>query len=123
MTETTTDTQYRGIGFAPHEVVGYILGAEAYCPTHTITALPTGPGEAFDGWAIAADAVILCPEDNLDEIAWAFGINRRDEQTFDSEDFPKVLLAQDVISPGDAEVTPDLGYPTICGACHGTLVG
>jgi hypothetical protein len=33
----------------------------------------------------------MTAEDDLSEIAAAFGINRADESTFDSADFPKIL--------------------------------
>lgn len=75
-------------------VVGYIYRADIFCPGCLLAALPTGEGEAFDGWA---DCSIppMTAEQNLDEIAYAFGIDRTDEWSFDSGDFPKVILSLD----------------------------
>ena len=72
-------------------IVGYTFRAETLCPDCTIKALPTGEGQAYDGWALA-EGVHMSVEDNLNEIALAFGINRTDEHTFDSDDFPKVVF-------------------------------
>ena len=118
-----TATAFTAIGFHPDELVGYTLAGQTYCPTHTITALPTGPGQTYDGWALADGAVILSPEDTLDEIAWAFGIDRADETSFDSQDFPARLRAREVISPSDAEALGDDTHPTSCALCHEPLVG
>lgn len=103
-------------------IVGYTYNADTYCPTHAVFALPTGPGQAYDGWALAPDATVLSPEDNLDEIAAAFGINRSDEHTFDSDDFPKVIFGYQACSPEDAD--PDAGlWPDVCATCHEPLLG
>jgi len=72
------------------EVVGYTFRADTYCPAHIADALPTGEGEAYDGWHLL---VPMSAEQNLDEIALAFGIDRHDEATFDTGDFPKVVFA------------------------------
>ena len=74
------------------EVVGYTYKAETFCPKHIIWQLPTGLGEDFDGWKLAL-IVPMSTEDNLNEIAAAFGINREDEHSFDSDYFPKVIFA------------------------------
>ena len=50
------------------DVVGYTFRADHYCPPCTIAVLPTGPGEAFDGWALAPGAQPMTPEENLDEL-------------------------------------------------------
>lgn len=76
-------------------VVGYTYAAETLCPSCTLAKLPTGEGEAFDGWALAAGAPPMSVEDNLSEIAAAFGINRMDEGSFDSGEFPKVIFSSD----------------------------
>lgn len=77
------------------EIVGYAFRADTYCPSDIVGALPTGEGEPFDGWALAP-GVHMTTEDNLDEIAFAFGIDRQDEHSFDSWDFPKVIFASSV---------------------------
>lgn len=71
------------------DIAGYTYNADTYCPDCIIGALPTGDGQAFDGWATS---VPMSPEDNLNELAFAFGIDREDEHGFDSGDFPKVIL-------------------------------
>jgi len=76
-------------------IVGYVFNASIYCPGHIIDALPTGEGEAFDGWAVGT-LVDMTVEENLDEIAFAFQIERQDEATFDSSEFPKVIFASQV---------------------------
>lgn len=85
--------QQRGAGMhaLPYDVIGYQFKAEVFCSDHIIEALPTNEGEAFDGWALG-EGVTVSTEDNLDEVAAAFQINRDDESTFDSDEFPKVIL-------------------------------
>lgn len=74
----------------PFDIVAYTYKADTYCPECIIEQLPTGPGEDFDGWALAEGADPMTTEANLNEIAAAFGINRGTEHTFDSSYFPKV---------------------------------
>lgn len=75
------------------KIVGYTFDAEILCPTCVLSALPTGPGQAFDGWADLSDQPV---EQSLSELAIAFGIDRTDESTFDSSEFPKVIFASSV---------------------------
>lgn len=75
-------------------VVGYVFRADVWCPTCVLGALPTGEGEDFDGWADCS-VPPMSVEDNLDELASVFGFDRMDETTFDSDDFPKVVLTFD----------------------------
>lgn len=82
-----------GYGRKAWTVVGYTYAYETLCPACTLSALPTGPGEAFDGWHDATES--LSAEDNLTELAAAFGINREDESSYDSGDFPKVIFSSD----------------------------
>ena len=82
-----------GYGRKAWEIVGYTFQAETLCPTCTLTALPTGGGETFDGWRDATER--MSTEDNLAELAVAFGIDRQDERSFDSGDFPKVIFSSD----------------------------
>lgn len=86
-------------------IIGYTFKAENFCPDCIIDQLPTGPDEAYDGWALA-EGVRMPVEANLNEIAYAFGIDRNDESTFDSGDFPKVILSSE---------------SEYCGACGGGL--
>ena len=75
-----------------YDIAAYTFRADIWCRECVIEALPTGPGEAFDGWA-ETGSLRMATEDNLSELAYAFGINRADENTFDSYDFPKVIFA------------------------------
>ena len=77
------------------DIVGYSFNTENFCPDCIIEALPTGPGETFDGWKLA-DGVQMSTEDNLHEIAAAFQIDRQDERSFDSSEFPKVIFSSQV---------------------------
>jgi hypothetical protein len=92
-----------------YDIVGYTYNADIYCPACIIAALPTGEGGAFDGWALGKGTT-MATEDNLNEIAFAFGIDRKDETTFDSGDFPKVIFASQVEEP------------TNCGSCGRDLI-
>jgi hypothetical protein len=74
-------------------IVGYTFAVDNYCPDCIVASLPTGPGEAFDGWALAKGADNMSTEANLSEVAAAFGIDRDDERTFDSSEFPKVIFS------------------------------
>jgi hypothetical protein len=89
-------------------IVGYIYQADVHCPFCVIEALPTGPGQRFDGWATAIGMNV---EANLGEIAQAFGIDRDDEQSFDSGGFPKVILACNAEEDG-----------AYCGHCGESLI-
>jgi len=82
-----------GYGRKAWEVVGYTYAAETLCPACTLAGLPTGEGETFDGWHDATEDQSV--EDNLTELAAAFGIDREDECTFDSDEFPKVIFSSD----------------------------
>jgi len=90
-------------------IVGYTYNADIYCPRCIIEQLPTGDGGAFEGWALA-EGITMSTEDNLSEIAAAFGIDRDDEASFDSGDFPKVIFAS--MAEGDEH----------CGACGEPLI-
>lgn len=97
-------------GYKAWDIVGYAFQADTYCPDCIIGQLPTGEGQAFDGWALAA-GVNMTTEDNLSELAAAFQIDRMDERSYDSGDFPKVIFASSV----EGEET--------CGNCHEPLIG
>lgn len=72
------------------DIVGYTFRAENYGKCCIINALTTF--ERFNGWALA-EGLVMSVEDNLSEIAQAFQIDRMDERTFDSDEFPKVIFA------------------------------
>lgn len=87
------------------DIAGYTFKTETYCRYCIIDALPTGPGQPYEGWKLAA-GVSMPTEENLDEIAAAFQIDRDDESSFDSNDFPKVIF------DSQAEETD------VCSVCH-----
>ena len=68
------------------DIVGYTFRASIYCPKHIGAAVTSRP--EFDGWELA-EGVEMSAEENLNEIAAAFGIDRMDESTFDGDEFPK----------------------------------
>lgn len=92
-------------------IVGYTFRADNWCTACIMGQLPTGEGEAFDGWALAEGAAPMQPEDELNEIAAAFGIDRMDERTYDSGDFPKVIFAHQIDALTES-----------CGGCHAPLI-
>jgi hypothetical protein len=77
-------------------IVGYTFKAENLCAECVIDALPTGPGEDFDGWLCM---VPMDTEDNLNEIAAAISLDRDNENTFDSDYFPKVIFSSSIEQP------------------------
>lgn len=91
------------------DIVGYTFNADQFCPNCIIDMLPTGEGEEFDGWKLAAE-VKMSVEDNLSEIAYAFSIDREEETSFDSSEFPKVIF-NGMASSDD-----------MCGYCHTSLL-
>ena len=84
------------------DIIGYTYQAEIYCPKCLFdrmeenTIIPSG--------IMAMDA-----EDALDALALAVGIDRHDEQSYDSDEFPKVVFSFDAV----ADET--------CGNCGGEL--
>lgn len=72
-------------------VSGYTYNTENFCVDCILTAF-SGVQERI-GHVFDVDAV-------LDIVAGAMDINRQDERTFDSSEFPKVILDQDVL-PGE----------------------
>lgn len=70
---------------ATDDIVGYTYKAENYTPEGLIAEL------IKDGLAAPA-AKDMDPEEALDQIAGANGIDREDEYSFDSDEFPKVVF-------------------------------
>jgi hypothetical protein len=84
-----------------YDIAGYVFKADLYCPEHIVETVTSQP--EYDGWALAPSvAHTMTTEQNLDEIAFHFTIDRTDERSFDSGDFPKVLLVGDT-GQGDTE--------------------
>jgi hypothetical protein len=83
-------------------IVGYTYAADTYCPGCIVDKLTNGNGGNIGE----------STEERLDRIAQHDGIDRMDEHSFDSGEFPKVILSINVHS-GDS--------PDYCGRCHELL--
>lgn len=84
------------------DIIGYTYQAEAYTPAGVI--------EAMIAFGDASPAARDMPvEAALDQIAEANAIDRHDEHTFDSDEFPKVIFASEV-GAGDALIDADGSY-------------
>lgn len=86
------------------DIAGYTFNADTYCPGCILDQLPTSEGGRFDGWADLSGQPV---ETSLSELAAAFSIDRDDECSFDSDEFPKVCLGQSLSDEGDDR----------CGSC------
>lgn len=86
------------------DIVAYQYRAALYCSRDILGAMPFGPGGDFDGWALAVGADPMTTEENLSEIAMAFGIERFDERSFDSGDFPKVVFRDQITDDDHCDV-------------------
>jgi hypothetical protein len=69
-------------------IAAYIFAADIYCPEHISEAL------ASHGFAVAPGELgnAEAAETMLDDLARTLGIDREAEETFDSGEFPKVIL-------------------------------
>lgn len=82
-----------------YDIVGYTYAADVYCDGEcVVNALTSSP--QYQGWALAP-GVRMSTEDNLNDIATIFGIDRGDEESFDSGDFPKIVHADQVDENGE----------------------
>lgn len=81
-------------------IVGYTYAADNYCPDCIRDSFVT-----LSGWEVGRTT-----EELLDHAADIRGIDRADEGSFDSGDFPKVILASMVETDER------------CGACHELLI-
>ena len=76
-----------------HDIVGYTFRADLYCPGCTLRVLHGSPtGEP----PIAA----MSYEMHLDIVARLWGVDRYDETSYDSGEFPKVAF-RDMTTSGD----------------------
>jgi hypothetical protein len=80
------------------DIVGYTYAADVFCPDH-IVYMVTGNGNDYD------------TETTLGLLASARGIERMDEKSFDSDEFPKVVFASDAWQSTD-----------VCGWCGHAIV-
>lgn len=83
---------------AMSEVVAYVFRADIFCPACIVSQLPRD--------VLSPAASDMRVEDLLDQVAAYVGIDRYDEHTYDSEEFPKVIFSHMVDSSDN------------CGACH-----
>lgn len=67
------------------DIAGYTYDTENLCPSCTVESV-----------AIVNPESKASPEEVLDEAAKVLGINRHDENTYDSSTFPKVIFADKV---------------------------
>lgn len=82
--------------------VAYMFQADLYTPAGLVNRLVTLGIRSPGAWSMSV-------EDVLDQWANEQGIERHDEWSFDSDDFPKVLMSYDVV-PGDEYVNEDGEY-------------
>lgn len=85
----------KGHRMKSHDIVGYTYKADNYLP-ETLIELMISNGTASPG------ARGMSAEDVLDQIAATNGIDREDEYSFDTDDFPKVIFV-DQITEDDAD--------------------
>lgn len=86
------------------EIVAYTFNADTYHPSCLISAMVLGQ-------ELSPAALNMGVEEVLDQHAGANGIDREDEHSFDSSEFPKVIFADQVESDDE-----------ICGHCGDPLV-
>jgi hypothetical protein len=98
------------------DIAAYTYRADLYCPECIVEPLIV-TGEASQA---ARD---MDPEEVLDQIAGANAINREDEETFDSDDIPKVAFANQLRSAQDYTLDDEDGGETAdrCSWCHTIL--
>lgn len=72
------------------DIVGYDFKGNRLCPNCIIGAVPTGEGEAYDGWADATGT--MNAEEFLQGIADAFQIDRVNPRKYSADQFPKVVF-------------------------------
>lgn len=83
------------------DVVGYTFNANEFHPTCVLRAL---------GYS-KRTAETLVVEDELNELAGDRNIDRHDEHSFDSGDFPKVVFGSQL------KACDEDGTPRVCGVC------
>ena len=86
------------------DIIAYQYRADTYCPDCIISeVMARRPGD------VAPALADMAPEAGLDQVAEYLTLDRMDERSFDSDDFPKVVFASQV---EDTEH---------CGHCHGEI--
>ena len=93
------------------DVVGYTYQADEYhgwCVLDMLTGKHTAQVDNLDPSLVEFGTT----ESVLDALAGELGIDRTDEHSYDSDDFPKVIFASQVESDDE-----------ICGSCGEPLIG
>ena len=81
------------------EIIGYTYRADNYTPAALISYM-------VQIRELSPAAIDVRPEEALDQLAGACCVDRDDEYSFDSDDFPKVILS----FCSDADITDFVGY-------------
>lgn len=102
--------QLAGSRAMPYDIVGYTYRAENYCPSCVRMRLADRFPVAFYDTGSSGEM--------LDRAAAQLGIDREDERSFDSEDFPKVIF-RDSAEAYEAEYGPV--EAETCGRCEAEL--
>lgn len=87
-------------------IVGYTYRADQFCPDCIVSQLPAD--------VLAPAARDMATDDVLEQVAAYVGIDRMDERSFDSDDFPKVIFRDSVATEDDEEAGV---YVDTCGQC------
>lgn len=94
------------------DIAGYTYQADIYCPECTQTIAAHGLEDKVpqgDPWQNTGTGE-QSAEDLLDRWAQSLGIDRYDERSYDSDDFPKVVFDDSLLEEGE-----------VCGNCYGPL--
>ena len=89
-------------------IVAYVFNADIHTPIGVLYALEE------QGRLTAHERGTLTPEEALDILAAREGVNRSDENTFDSDAFPKVVFDYEI------DEINEWGHPDVaseCGSC------
>lgn len=84
-------------------IVGYVYQADTFCPDHIV--------EQVDGQAPVTGEQV---EAKLDYLAMMLGVNRQDEHSFGTRDFPKVITRQQAEHDQGWD---EEGKGSTCGVC------
>lgn len=71
-------------------IVGYTYRSENWMPEAIVNQLTTNPGDMAHARGRTARGDV---EKHLDLLARIYGVDRTDESSYDSSDFPKVIFA------------------------------
>lgn len=88
-----------------YDIVGYTYKADIYCTDWDCIVMEVLKDMGIEGHGLSTDT-----EDALERLATTSGIDRMDERTYDSGDFPKVVFA-DMLDGSE-----------YCGSCHCQLM-